>query len=162
MSKAREGLQMKNQRGCEWSLTCPQPRGGNRRKAPSHGWFKDQLDSESDVVSGETQWRACIRRGHFLSCLSCSRNCVDSVSESLCQKDVLFIAGAISGLAGKVQNVINISPNPVILERSPNCEDWSSSNKVIHIIYTNLILKSTNVNDSTESCVQFWNRLYCY
>lgn len=46
---------------------------------------------------------------------------------------------------------------------SKNCEDLSSSNKVIHIIYTNLIQleNSTNLNDSTEGYVQFQSE-FCY
>lgn len=64
---------------------------------------------------------------------------------------MLFIAGAISDLAGRVQNVINIFPNPVILEMSKNWEHWGSSNKVIHITYSHLIQleNSTNLNDYT-------------
>lgn len=76
----------------------------------------------------------------------------------------MFITGAVSDLARKVQNVINIFLNPVILEMSKNCEDWSSSNEVIHTIYTNLIQleTSTNLNNSTEGYVQFWNKFCCY
>lgn len=62
------------------------------------------------------------------------------------------------------KHVINIFLNPVILEMSQNCEDLSSSNKVIHIIYTNLIQlgNSTNLNDSTEGYVQFQSKFCCY
>ena len=63
------------------------------------------------------------------------------------------------------KHVINIFLNPVILEMSKNCEDLSSSNKVTHIIYTNLIQleNSTHLNDSTtEGYGQFRSKFCCY
>lgn len=62
------------------------------------------------------------------------------------------------------KHVINIFLNPVILEMSKNCEDLSISNKVIHIIYTNLtqLENSANLNDSTEGYIQFWSKFCCF